>query len=77
MPEVAYVSEPAGTFAQDWRYAPDVAARRAVMDDGLSDITVVRSRPGMRTKAQVLARPAFDWVGEVGPLPVPDESWVA
>jgi DNA invertase Pin-like site-specific DNA recombinase len=76
-PEVEYVAEPAGTFAWAWAQAgDDVAARRAVLDDGLAGITVVRGGPGRRTEAQVLARLRFDWVGEVGPAPVPDETWV-
>jgi hypothetical protein len=77
-PRVEYVPHgDAVSFAQAWREAADVAERRAVLDDGLSGITVVRGRPGRRTEAQVLARLSFDWLGEVGPVPVPDESWVA
>ena len=65
------------SFAEDWALATSVADRRAILDDGLSRVTVRRGRPGRRTKAQLLARLSFDWKGDSGPLPVPDETWIA
>lgn len=77
-PQVDYVAEPAGTFAWAWAEAgDDVAARRAVLDDGIAGITVVRGAPGRRTEAQLQARLRIDWKGDIGPAPVADESWLA
>lgn len=65
------------TFAEDWADAgDDPVARRAVLDDGLASVTVAPGAPGRRTREKVLARLTFKWVGEVGPQPVPDESWI-
>lgn len=64
------------TFGEDWADAEGVEDRRAVLDDALTRITVTRGGRGRRTRDQLLARLAFDWKGEVGPQPVPDETWM-
>ena len=67
------------TFAEDWATAQTVEDRRAVLDDALESITVTRGGLGRRTRAQLLARLAFAWKHpeQVGPVPTPDETWVA
>lgn len=77
-PEVEYVYDGGDqTFAEDWEAASDVEQRRAVLDDALSAVLVRRGGVGRRTREQVLERLTFEWIGEVGPEPVPDETWVA
>jgi len=79
-PVVTYRQESADrTFAEDWQAAgEDVAARRAVLDDALTSITVIRGGRGRRTREQLLARMAFAWKhpGQVGQMPEPDETWL-
>ena len=67
------------TFGEDWEAAEDVMDRRAVLDDALSAVWVVRGRMGRRTEAGVLARLVFDWKfpEEVGPLETPDDETLA
>jgi len=67
------------TFAEDWNIAEGVDERRAILDDALENITVTRGGRGRRTREQLLARMAFHWKDpeRVGPLPEPDETWVA
>ncbi|GAA1920178.1 recombinase family protein [Nocardioides marmoribigeumensis] len=58
------------TYREAWEAAEgDEAAQRRVLDDVLSRVTVLKGRPGRRTREQVRARLLFDWK--------PDESWVA
>lgn len=77
-PVVEYVWEGDDrTFAEDWEKAETVEERRAILDDGLASIVVLRGSRGRRTREQVLARMTFQWIGPVGPEPVPDETWVA
>ena len=64
------------TFGEDWAVAESVEDRRAVLDDALAKIVVHRGGRGRRTREQLLARLRFQWKGEVGPMPTPDETWV-
>jgi len=66
------------TFAEAWEAAGDVMARRAVLDDALTAVRVVRGRTGRRTEAGILARLSFDWKGsDLGPLETPDDATLA
>lgn len=57
-------------FGQAWADATEVEDQRAVLDDALERVWVVRGRPGRRTDAQLLARFAFEWKmpNDIGPL---------
>lgn len=65
------------SFGQDWAEAADVVAQRAILDDGLSAVLVRRGGTGRRTREQMLDRLTFQWIGQTGPEPVPDETWLA
>lgn len=69
-PVLQWSWEPTGqTYADAWREADgDEEARRRVLDDVLTRVTVRRGSPGRRTRGQVRARLLFDWK--------PDESWM-
>lgn len=70
-PVLRWAWEPTGqTYAEAWSAAgEDEAERRRVLADVLTRVTVLRGRPGRRTRDQVRARLLFDWK--------PDETWVA
>lgn len=77
-PQVSYRWE--GTdqsFAEDWADAETVEDQRAILDDALEGITVTRGGRGRRTREQLVARLGFTWKGPTGPLPEPDETWLA
>ena len=70
------------TFGEDWEAAVaagDVVDRRAVLDDALDAVWVVRGRTGRRTEAGILSRLVFDWKlpEDVGPLETPDDATLA
>lgn len=70
-PLLRWTWEPTGqTYAEAWEAAAgDEAAQRRVLADVLTRVTVLRGKPGRRTRGQVRARLLFDWL--------PDETWVA
>ncbi|MCW2767972.1 MAG: invertase Pin-like site-specific recombinase [Nocardioides sp.] len=59
------------SFGEDWAEAVGVEEQRAILDDAIERVWVVRGRPGRRTAASVLARLVIEWKmpNEVGPLP--------
>jgi len=66
-------------FGADWAEAETVEDKRAVLDDALQQVWVVRGRPGRRTATGVLSRLAFDWKmpEDLGPIEHPDDSTLA
>lgn len=66
-------------FGDDWVEAETVEDMRAVLDDALERVWVVRGRLGRRTDTQILARLAFDWKmpEDVGPVETPDNETLA
>lgn len=57
-------------FAEAWADATEVEDQRAVLDDAVGRIWVMRGRPGRRSDATLLKRFAFEWKmpHDVGPL---------
>jgi site-specific DNA recombinase len=66
-------------FGEDWAEAETVEDRRAVLEDALERVWVVRGRPGRRTDAQILAQLDFDWKmpEDLGPVEAPDDATLA
>lgn len=65
------------TFQEDWTEATEVEDQRAILDDAVGAIYVMRGSRGRRTDAQVLARLSFDWKGhpdDLGPIELPDDE---
>jgi site-specific DNA recombinase len=68
-------------FGEDWAQATTVEEQRAILDDAIERIWVLRGRPGRRTPETVLARLVIEWKmpDQVGPTPVYTdaelESW--
>jgi site-specific DNA recombinase len=70
-PVLRWTWEPTGqTYREAWEAAgDDEAAQRRVLADVLARVTVLRGKPGRRTREQVRARLMFDWK--------PDERWLS
>jgi len=70
-------------FGADWAEAEaeaeTVEDRRAVLDDAMEKVWVVRGRPGRRSAGGILSRLAFDWKmpEDVGPVETPDDETLA
>ena len=72
-------AEPTQVFGDDWAEAESVDEKRAVLDDAVERIWVVRGRPGRRSAAGILARLVFDWKlpEKLGPIETPDDETLA
>lgn len=67
------------TFGEDWDKAATVEDRRAVLDDALHVVWVVRGRTGRRTASGIMSRLVFEWKmpEDLGPIEVPDDETLA
>ncbi|HEY5179877.1 MAG TPA: hypothetical protein VIJ07_08915 [Dermatophilaceae bacterium] len=66
-------------FGDDWTEAETVEDKRAVLDDAIDRLWVVRGRPGRRSARGILSRLAFDWKmpEDLGPVEAPDDATLA
>lgn len=67
------------TFGDDWADAVAVEDRRAILDDAMERVWVVRGRRGRPTAASVRERLVIDWrmPDDLGPLGIPDDATLA
>lgn len=77
--ELRSVRDPIETFGDDWAAAGTVEEQRAVLDDAIGRIWVLRGGTGRRTPEGVLARLVFEWKQpeDIGPLDIPDDETLA
>lgn len=66
-------------FGEDWAQATTVEEQRAILDDAIERVWVLRGRPGRRTSETVSARLVIEWKqpGQVGPEYVPTDEELA
>lgn len=80
-PTVAYVPvrDETLTFGEDWARAETVEDKRAVLDDAIGRVWIVRGGTGRRTTESVLARLVIEWKDpdHLGPLDRPDDETLA
>lgn len=59
-------------FGEDWAEATNVEDQRAILDDAIERVWVLRGRPGRRTPETLAARLVIEWKmpDQVGPTPV-------
>ena len=78
-PAVTQRWEPAQLFGDDWAEAESVDEKRAVLDDALDRVWVIRGRPGRRSAAGILARLVVEWKmpEHVGSIDTPDDKMLA
>lgn len=67
------------TFRSLWSRADEIEERRAVLDDALDRIVIIRGHVGRRGRAEVLSRLRFEWKrpDEIGPRPDPTPAELA
>lgn len=77
--ELRSVRDPIETFGDDWAAAETVEEQRAVLDDAIARIWVLRGGTGRRTTERVMARLVIEWKQpeDVGPFDIPDDETLA